>query len=161
MNACPIHFSTFKKKNRVKSYPLCSERPAFPQAGRKKKKVGPCSWSLAALPQTRWAHYSGVPSERSFQPVPPPNNTSNSFMNWLLLVSPLDLGHTLKIYWHAVMEPKPSLPTDLSTINQCKQTAPRVLAPRLPDGQSKSAPSNTFLNVPNICDSLQGRHPVV
>lgn len=59
------------------------------------------------------------------------------------------------------METKPSLSTDLSTINQCKQTAPRVLAPQLPDGQNKSAPSNAFLNMPNICDSLQGRHPVV
>lgn len=37
----------------------------------------------------------------------------------------------------------PALSTDLSTINQCKQTAPRVLAPRLPDAQRKSAPPNT------------------
>lgn len=132
-------------------------------SGRLEKNVRPCSWSLAALPPTWWAAYSIVPSERLFQPVPPPNSTSKIICE-LITVSitfRFNLGHTLKIYWCAVMEPKLSLSSDLSTINQCKQTAPQVLAPRLPDGQNKSAPSNTFLNVPNICDSLQGRHPVV
>lgn len=63
------------KKIRVKSYPLWSERPAFPQAGWKKMSDPCLLWILGCCAtQTWWAHYSVVTSER----VPtcaPPNNT--------------------------------------------------------------------------------------